>query len=681
MMASEDSTFDALAVNAVNGMPPPVPPKDPPPPHLKDAKGLLQHPSTTTLTNPPGSRRIHPSEISRIACLGDSLLTGLCLEQDSTSARARLLSVLARRVHRGIAWIVSGEHRENTCIAGGADGVLSVGRMVRWYAPEVRGLCERRTRLGSKGSGLNVARSGAFVHDLDAQVQELLRRINCERVPAIPEDGWTLAFIWIGANDVVSRTREQLLATYAPHLLRAIRQLRAGLGTHRLLVCVLTLPDLSHVALEDERLESTTEAAAASVVRETVRLLNLEIEHALARLECDDTDADPERFRVRVVPVPGDEVPRDLYRECFVAVDGSHPNIVAHELFAKTVHDHGADPRTDSPRKYTLEQTHNLLLANPVLPVHSAHYLSSTCSGRLPDVHHLTTLAAAAARLVRRHRRFQNVHCPPLHINAYIDFHNAKDLQLLNLQPATRLDDLSKRDLNLLDAIARSEHAGVRQLFRTATEAARWCARHGNSAPRTPTFTHLMEIEDEGRLYIILPTGESIIDALDELEHVARAVELKAHTAVYGSGSFHWRYGRGPFLESIMNTRRSATISAGVVQPTREAEAVIRSCRFKRAVETLVEVGLGSEAACWNDPTVLNAAVQELTILEAHEALMEPGVVRVLMAREDKREEATSYSGRTRQHAHGFGVGKRVQAIKGGASAALEEFYNTDAYL
>ncbi|RKO85764.1 SGNH hydrolase-type esterase domain-containing protein [Blyttiomyces helicus] len=221
-----------------------------------------------------------------------------------------------------LPWILSGEHRHNTCISGGAKDTISVGRLLRSYSPDLAGLNYYKTRVMSSGSGFNFARSGSTVDALTDQVTALVNKLARPEYAHLAQK-WKMVVIWIGGNDLFVRDSATITETFPAALVRALRRLKALVPN--CFVSLLTLPDLSNArpgALPAE-IEST---------RRRGRLVNTLIRSTVA-----DYHWDCDTFRVVVQPIPEEDIGAAEYKGFKSMVDGLHPNVLAHQLFAKAV--------------------------------------------------------------------------------------------------------------------------------------------------------------------------------------------------------------------------------------------------------------------------------------------------------------------------------------------------------
>jgi lysophospholipase L1-like esterase len=272
------------------------------------------------------SYKVHPKDIKLIACLGDSLLTGLCLTGQPDTIKNRMISIISdyKILNPWLPWFLSGEHRQNNCISGGGHGVVSVGRLIRHHAPDVVGLNSSKTGTLSYGSGFNFAQSGATSTYLESQVRRLVKKIGTSKEAIPKRDGWTLVFIWIGANDIFMLPKSKIEESFLPCLLRAVQALKSSI--FKCFVCILTLPDLSnsHPASKTHK----------EAVKERVKWLNEKI----YSIETDyDWNADSVEFKLSVQPVPDDDLTRAEYEGLISTLDHAHPSIQAHQVFAKCI--------------------------------------------------------------------------------------------------------------------------------------------------------------------------------------------------------------------------------------------------------------------------------------------------------------------------------------------------------
>ncbi|KAL2914078.1 Lysophospholipase 1 [Polyrhizophydium stewartii] len=264
-------------------------------------------------------------DVKLLVCLGDSLLTGLCVTAHPGSVKNKVLAALASRPTHSliVPWMISGEHRNNTCISGGGDGVVSVGRLLKVFSPAIVGLTQHKTYLFSRGSGFNFARSGSTVDGLVEQVHRFVSKLRRPEF-CILENHWKLIYIWIGANDVFSRPIDEISRTFEANLVKALQTLRTLVP--RAFTCVLTMPNLSRAHVVN------TEKRRDLIARKT-KLVNDLIRKVVAEYAWNDS----EEFRVALQPIPDDEITEDQYGQFISELDGIHPNYLAQQLFAKCI--------------------------------------------------------------------------------------------------------------------------------------------------------------------------------------------------------------------------------------------------------------------------------------------------------------------------------------------------------
>ncbi|KAL5037226.1 hypothetical protein BDV3_006751 [Batrachochytrium dendrobatidis] len=269
---------------------------------------------------------LNARDIKLLVCMGDSLLTGLCVTAHPANFKNKILAAISLKgSHKQIVpWMVSGEHRNNTCISGGGEGVVSVGRLLKVFSPGIVGLTLHKTYLFSRGSGFNFARTGSKVESIDEQV---LRFVNKLRRPAFCalESEWKLIFIWIGANDVFSTSSDKIADNFEPKLVGALQTLKSLIS--RAYVCVLTLPalDKAHKLINSKKRHALITARC--------NLVNSCIRRAVSNYEWNDTDT----FKVILQPIPADEIENEQHQSFISELDHIHPNYLAQQLFAKCI--------------------------------------------------------------------------------------------------------------------------------------------------------------------------------------------------------------------------------------------------------------------------------------------------------------------------------------------------------
>ena len=248
---------------------------------------------------------IHPRDIRLIAALGDSLLTGLGVSKRESVLKNRLLSKLSII----LSWSISGEHRQNNCITGGGHKVVSIARLVSVYTDLKMNF--KKTVLGSRGDGFNLARTGAKSSQLQDQAKRLLIKINDVR-------GWKMVFIWIGANDIFSSSTRKIQETFRNNLQAAIEILRNH--TSNVVVVILPVPYLDHLCETD----STRKAEIQTRVSMVNSILKDIVDSYQKIVTCS--------FRIVFEPFP-----LESRVEMISSLDNIHPSIKANELICKAV--------------------------------------------------------------------------------------------------------------------------------------------------------------------------------------------------------------------------------------------------------------------------------------------------------------------------------------------------------
>ncbi|KAI8925642.1 hypothetical protein BC831DRAFT_460066 [Entophlyctis helioformis] len=268
---------------------------------------------------------LRASDIKLLVCLGDSLLTGLCVTAHPSKVKNKVLATLAKAGSTSLIlpWMVSGEHRHNTCISGGGHGVVSVGRLLKVFSPDIIGLTQHKTPLFSRGAGFNFARTGSTVDNLADQVVRFVTKLRQPEYRFL-ENEWKVVFIWIGANDVFTSKTGTIARTFEAKLVKALQSLKSLIS--KALVCIVTLPDLSkaHVATTEKQRD---------LIAQNSRIVNERIRQAVSNYMWNDTA----EFRVVLQPIPADEISEEQYDKFVSRLDGVHPNFLAQQLFAKCI--------------------------------------------------------------------------------------------------------------------------------------------------------------------------------------------------------------------------------------------------------------------------------------------------------------------------------------------------------
>ncbi|KAJ3305332.1 hypothetical protein HDV03_001625 [Kappamyces sp. JEL0829] len=271
-----------------------------------------------------------PHDIGLVACVGDSLLTGLGVSSQPYSRKNQFLTMMGNSFHATLMlnWAVSGEHRHNTCITGGSEGVVSMARLLQVYSPSIQGLSLKKTPLFSKGDAWNLARTGATVKDISGQVQALIRKLQAS--PALLHDTWKLLFVWIGANDAFSKSMAAIERDFKKQLLQALLLLKAHVP--KAFVVLLPLPSLSHligdVSPEKAMDIKTKTEKINSIVADICQSYNWK------------TGPD---FKLVLEPIPSEDISTSpeyssIQAEDMISpLDNIHPSYIANQLFCKCI--------------------------------------------------------------------------------------------------------------------------------------------------------------------------------------------------------------------------------------------------------------------------------------------------------------------------------------------------------
>lgn len=260
---------------------------------------------------------VSAQDVRLIACLGDSLLTGLCVTAHPDKWKNIALAELPGLCCGScLQWTISGEHRNNTCITGSADGVVSVGKLFKAFSPDIAGLTRSKTPLFSRGAGFNFARTGSTIYNLDNQIARCIDKLRRPGFMHL-EGRWKLLFIWIGANDVFSTSRAAISRDFQHRLVCGLQKLKAVLS--KTVVYVLTLPDLS-------------QAVKSNLVPQKTILINQLLTNAVT-----DYDWNTDEFKVELLVMPSEAINVEEYQRFVSHIDGMHPNFLAQQLFAKFI--------------------------------------------------------------------------------------------------------------------------------------------------------------------------------------------------------------------------------------------------------------------------------------------------------------------------------------------------------
>ena len=290
--------------------------------------------STYNDTNLNTRPAVYCRDVKVIVSLGDSLLTGLCME-DTESAngnfKSRLLSFIGYRklLLPFLPWLLSGESRTKTCISGAR--IASVGRLLQHENSHIVGLSYRNTFMMSKGgvSDYNFAQSGATIDNLSGQVSRFLKKLKACHKQA--SNGWKLIVIWIGGNDCVLKDD---LSHFEYELVSNIQRIRQS--TTKSIVSLISLPDLSSIQVYG--IKRPFHSAKEEKIKQRIAHNREIINHTL-RNTVDQYDwGDGSDFRICLQPVPITPSSNSISKEGLISnYDHVHPNALAHQVFAKAI--------------------------------------------------------------------------------------------------------------------------------------------------------------------------------------------------------------------------------------------------------------------------------------------------------------------------------------------------------
>lgn len=281
--------------------------------------------STQRITDPSISATITtlmPSDIKILACFGDSLLSGLTLTAKPKSMKNLVLNSMARNgIPVIFPWLISAEHRHNNCITGGSNSLISVGRLLRCFSEKLT-LDTHSTRLFSTGEGFNFAMSGSSIEHLKRQVLRFVKKLERTEFASMHTE-WKLIFVWIGANDVATKTMQQISRSFESKLVASIKILKAKVS--KAFVYIMTLPNINAIP-------KYTNAFTAEI-REKTELVNKIIHRVVSEYNWNDEA----HFRVALQPIPQDIAPAEDMSNYLSHIDMIHPNLFTQQLFAKCI--------------------------------------------------------------------------------------------------------------------------------------------------------------------------------------------------------------------------------------------------------------------------------------------------------------------------------------------------------
>ncbi|KAJ3268034.1 hypothetical protein HDV01_003523 [Terramyces sp. JEL0728] len=280
------------------------------------------HPITTTTIN-----NITCQDINLICCCGDSLLTGLGVTSNPSKLKNKILSAMVKmNVSLMLPWLISGEHRHNTCIAGGGNGVVSVGRLLNSVLDgKLKGLSFKKTVLFSKGNGFNFARTGAQSSNLINQIHTLIHALKKQN-----QSEYKILFIWIGANDIITKSTNYIRLHFETHLVHCLTILKQCVP--KLIVCILAIPHFSTLLMGNK-----LNVEKKQRIDQKTILVNKILYNIVHDYNWNDVE-----FKVMWQPIPVDPINQNMLEQSgqpvFIStLDNVHPSFVAQQLFAKCI--------------------------------------------------------------------------------------------------------------------------------------------------------------------------------------------------------------------------------------------------------------------------------------------------------------------------------------------------------
>ncbi len=317
-----------------------------------------------------GTCKVAASDISLVACFGDSLLTGLCLDdgsstnvhqhelQHSSSIKNAALQFIHRHKlgYPWLTWMIAGEQRQYNCITGGS--IRSVARLVdecvhKCHPDENNAdyTNKKVTHFWSHGDEFNFAQSGAGIRDLQGQIKRFIKKLDQPEYQHL-KSKWKLLFVWVGGNDALRYKTEYLQREFGPLLNEALCTLQMLLP--KCYIVVLTIPyfqlenghmmgltnqksstSLMSVGSRSSEDGTKSDMHMAQGLNSKLRILNETIQRvARAAMANDEQDV---RIVVQSWPEHLEQPTMNGCSAFISHIDGIHPNLAAHEEFARRV--------------------------------------------------------------------------------------------------------------------------------------------------------------------------------------------------------------------------------------------------------------------------------------------------------------------------------------------------------
>eukprot|EP00158_Paraphelidium_tribonemae_P002168 Partr_v1_DN25169_c2_g1_i1_m76808 putative Phospholipase B1 len=173
------------------------------------------------------ARRVHPSDISIVAAMGDSITAGVLMNNGKLPYYKNL------------------EHRSRSFATGSK--LQSLAQIIKKYrkGQGFMGISKKKTAIytdNSAGSGFNFAVTASVASDLQLQFEKFVKTITeprrrffglwKSRSIAQKYPGWTMITVWIGAVDICRERKVETFGIYMRAALERLRKLKDKVIVH-----------------------------------------------------------------------------------------------------------------------------------------------------------------------------------------------------------------------------------------------------------------------------------------------------------------------------------------------------------------------------------------------------------------------------------------------------------------